>query len=245
MSEFKIQNLKVEIEKKVVVDSVSLSVSSGEVHILMGLNGSGKSSLLNAVAGHPDYKIFNGDVFIDDKNITNLKIEEKAKLGLFFSMQHVPEIAGVTMISFLHRASNILKNEDVSIFDFYKKIEKKADDLNIDSSLLKRELNVGFSGGEKKQAELLQLVALEPKFAILDEIDSGVDADASVKIFSGIKKLSEQGTGFILVTHYNTILNHIIPDFVHIMNEGKVIYSGGAELVSEITKNGFNAIIDG
>ncbi len=243
MSKLEIKNLKVEIEDKVVVDDVSLSASSGEIHILMGLNGSGKSSLLNAVMGHPSYKISGGEIMIDENNITDLKTDEKAKAGLFLSMQHIPEIAGVTMASFLHRAHKALKNEDVSVFDFYRTLEKKAQELDIDTELLKRELNVGFSGGEKKQAELLQLVALAPKFALLDEIDSGVDADASVKIFNGIKKLTRSGTGFILVTHYNTILDHITPDFVHIMHKGKIIHSGSSELISEITKNGFQSIV--
>lgn len=244
MSKLEIKNLKIEIKDGVVVDDASFSVASGEIHILMGLNGSGKSSLLNAVMGHPNYKITGGEIVLDGKEVTNLKTEDKAKLGLFLSMQHIPEIAGVTMVSFLHRAHKILTNEDISVFDFYKTLEKKANELNIDSGLLKRELNVGFSGGEKKQAELLQLVALAPKFAMLDEIDSGVDSDATVKIFSGIKKLAENGTGFILVTHYSTILNHITPDFVHVMNDGKIIHSGESELVSEITKNGFQQIID-
>ncbi len=244
MSKLEIKNLKVEIEDSVVVRDASLSVASGQVHILMGLNGSGKSSLLNAVMGHPSYKISEGEIVLDEREITNLKTDEKAKAGLFLSMQHIPEIAGVTMASFLHRAHRALKGGDVSVFDFYKILEKKARDLDIDTGLLNRELNVGFSGGEKKQAELLQLVALAPKFALLDEIDSGVDADASVKIFNGIKKLAADGTGFILVTHYNTILDHITPDFVHIMHEGKIIHSGGADLISEITKNGFQSIID-
>ena len=242
MSKLEIKNLKVETENKTVIDGVSLSLTSGQVHILMGPNGSGKSSLLNAVMGHPNYNIVGGEVVLDKENVTDLKTNEKAKRGLFLSMQHLPEIGGVTMVSFLYGAYKALKDKNISVLDFYKLLKEKAGELNINSKMLKRELNVGFSGGEKKQAELLQLSVLEPEFALLDEIDSGVDVDAMKKIFKGIKKLAESGTGFLLVTHYSTILDYITPDFVHVMSNGKIIKSGSGDLAVDIKENGFKSI---
>ncbi len=242
MSKLEIKNLKVETEGKIVVDGASLTLSSGEAHILMGPNGSGKSSLVNAIMGHPKYKIVGGKMLLDGKDITNIKVEEKAKNGLFLSMQYLPEIAGVTMASFLYRAYKSVKGEDVPVLDFYKLLEKKAQELNINPLILKRDLHVGFSGGEKKLSELLQLVTLLPKFAFLDEIDSGVDVDSLKKVFKGITKLIEDGTGFLLITHYNTILESITPDFVHVMYNGNIVHSGGHELAEEIAKKGFSFI---
>jgi Fe-S cluster assembly ATP-binding protein len=239
MSKLEIKNLKVETDCKIVVDGVSLSLSSGEINILMGPNGSGKSSLVNAVMGYPNFFITGGQIMLDGKDITKIKTDEKAKSGIFLSMQHLPEIAGVTIVNFLHRAYKILRNKDITVFDFYKLLEEKAVELGIDTELLKRELNVGFSGGEKKQAELLQLSVFEPKFAFLDEIDSGVDMDAVKKIFSGIKKLSDKGTGFLLITHYSDILKNITPDNVYIMKDEKILRSGGEELINDIKEKGF------
>jgi len=242
MSKLEIKNLKVETEGKIVVDGASFTLSSGEVHILMGPNGSGKSSLVNAIMGHPKYKIVEGKILLDGKDITNIKVEEKAKNGLFLSMQYLPEISGVTMASFLYRAYKSVKGEGISVLDFYKLLEQKAQELNINPEILKRDLHVGFSGGEKKLSELLQLVTLLPKFAFLDEIDSGVDVDSLKKVFKGITKLVEKDTGFLLITHYNTILESITPDFVHVMYNGDIVHSGGCELAEEISKKGFSFI---
>jgi len=249
MSKLQIKDLKVETDLpahaggKTVVDGVSFSLDSKQVHILMGPNGSGKSSLLNAIMGHPNYNIVHGEIILDEENVTNIKPDEKANKGLFLSMQHLPEISGVTMASFIYGAYKSLRDKNISVLDFYKLLEERARELNIDPKMLKRELNVGFSGGEKKQAELLQLSILEPKFALLDEIDSGVDVDAMKKIFEGIKKLANKKTGFLLVTHYSTILDYIAPDFVHVMSGGKVIRSGKGELAVEIKEKGFKSII--
>jgi Fe-S cluster assembly ATP-binding protein len=255
MSKLEIKNLKVETDLpatagvaqaggKIVVDDVSFMLDSGTVNILMGPNGSGKSSLVNAIMGHPKYKIIQGNILLDGKDITNLKVEEKAKHGLFLSMQYLPEIEGVTIASFLHRAYKAIKKKEVAVLDFFKLLEEKARELDIDPQMLKRDLHVGFSGGEKKLSELLQLFALEPKFALLDEIDSGVDMDSLKKVFKGITKLSETGTGFLLITHYSTILKYITPTAVHVMHEGKMVRSGGHELVEEINKKGFKEIIN-
>jgi len=243
MSKLEIKNLKIETEGKTVVDGVSLSLNSEEVHILMGPNGSGKSSLVNAVMGHPKYKITGGEILLDGENLTYLKVKDKAKMGLFLSMQYLPEISGVTVASFLYRAYKSVNGEDLSVFDFYKLLEGKAKELDINTEMLKRDLHVGFSGGEKKLSELLQLFALEPKFAFLDEIDSGVDVDSLKKVFKGITKLKEDKTGFLLITHYNTILKYITPDFVHVMDGGKIVRSGGHELAEEIAEKGFKDIV--
>ena len=228
--------------EKTLVEGVTLQLESGKVHILMGPNGSGKSSLLNAVMGHPAYKLTNGAVMLDDEDITDLPTEKKAKAGLFLSMQHLPEIAGVSTTSFLHRAYKELKSSDISPLDFYKQTEKRALEAGIDPAYLKRNVNSGLSGGEKKLSEVLQLLALEPKFAFLDEIDSGVDVDAMKKVYAGINALKEKGIGFLLVSHYPNILEHVAPDTVSVMRGGKIVATGGAELAKKIATNGFENI---
>ena len=193
-----IKNLTVTREGNIVVDGASLEVHSGEVHIVMGPNGGGKSTLLNAVMGHPAYKIVHGALMLDDEDITKLPTEKKAGKGLFLSMQYLPAIYGVTMVTFLHHSYRILKNSEVSVPDFYKSLVAKVKEFGLDENLLKRFVNVGFSGGEKKQAQIIELFALEPKFALLDEIDSGVDVDSLNKVFAAIEKLRKGGTGFII-----------------------------------------------
>ena len=246
MNKLEIKNLIVETDGKVVVNDVSFVVESGEAHVLMGANGSGKTSLLNAIAGHPKYQITQGEILLDGKDISKLPVDERAKAGLFLSMQILPEIEGVTFANFLYTAYKSLKKgkpgfpSDISVLDFYKYLEQKADSVGISKDFLKRELNVGFSGGEKKQSEILQLLALEPKFAFLDEIDSGVDIDAINKVFAGIDQLRKNDTAFLLVTHDSNILDKITPDMVYIMKDGKIAESGGEDLVKEVKEKGFN-----
>ncbi len=239
MPTLEIKNLTVTREGKIVVDDASLDVRSGEVHIILGPNGSGKSTLLNAVMGHPAYKVEGGSVLIDGEDIAILPVEKKAGKGLFLSMQYLPAIGGVTMLTFLHRAYRMLKGNETSVLDFYKSLVEKIKEFDLDESLLKRFVNVNFSGGEKKQAQIIELIALKPKFALLDEIDSGVDIDSLSKVFSAIEKLRKEGTGFIIVTHLSTILEKINPDRVSVMKDGKIVRTGGAELAREILKNGF------
>lgn len=239
-----IKNISIQTDNKEVVHDVSMTLEAGTISVLMGPNGSGKSTFTNGIFGHPKYIILNGSVILEGEDIAGLVTEKKAQKGLFLSMQYLPEIGGVTLASFLHKSYVTLKNSDISILDFYTLLEKKAGELSIDSSFLNRQVNVGLSGGEKKLSEILQLAILEPKFAVLDEIDSGVDVDSLRKVFFAISQLAEKGTGFLLVTHYNAILDHITPQFVHIMKEGRLVKSGGKELVEMIVKEGFTTMVD-
>lgn len=240
MHNFELNNISVETKEKRVATDVSLSMKSGEVHVLMGPNGSGKSSLLSAVFGHPTYKIAAGAVLVDGDDVTAIPTEKKAKRGLFLSMQHIPEIKGVSMLNFLHRAHKELSGKDVSVLDFNKELGAKMEALGIPKEYLRRGVNEGFSGGERKLAEAIQLLALSPKFAFLDEIDSGVDVDSLSKVFAVIDTLKKEGTGFLLITHYSALLKKITPDFVHVMKDGALVRSGGVGLAREIAEKGFN-----
>lgn len=244
MSQLCVNKLSVAVGGKTVVSNASLAIGTGEIHVLMGPNGSGKSSLLNALMGHPKYQISDGTITLGGKDITAERTEEKARAGIFLSLQHLPEIAGVTLTNFLYRAHKA-KDPDskTTPLDFYKLMESKAKEFGIDPSYLRKHLNTGLSGGEKKQSEVLQLLALEPKFALLDEIDSGVDIDALKRVFAVICTLKERGVGFLLVTHYSKILEHITPDHVHVMKKGVIVASGGQELVSKIASDGFESIV--
>src|SRR3989344_4972840 len=244
MSELAINNVTVRTSDKTVVDGASLTIKSGEIHVLMGPNGSGKSSLLNGLMGHPKYQISEGNILLDGEDITSLATEKKARAGIFLSLQHLPEIAGVTLTNFLYRAHKSLKSdESITPLDFYKLMEVKAKEFGIDPTFLRKHLNTGLSGGEKKQSEVLQLLALEPKFALLDEIDSGVDIDALKRVFAVISALRDRGMGFLLVTHYSKLLEHITPDAVTVIKEGRVVASGKGELVEKIAKEGFESLI--
>lgn len=236
---FEVKNISISANEKDVVKNVSFSVRPGEVHVLMGTNGSGKSSLVNGLMGHPKYKIFDGEIFLDDEDITFLSTDKKAKKGLFLSLQHLPEIDGVSFTNFLYRAHKEMKGGDQTLFEFHKYLSEKAKAYGFSPDFLKRSVNVGLSGGEKKQSEAFQLAFFEPKFAFLDEIDSGVDVDALDRIFQVIQGLREKGTGFLLITHYGKILEKITPDYVHIMKDGELVRSGGPELAIEIAENGF------
>ncbi len=242
MSQLEINQLSVSANGAPVIFDASLSLESSKVHILMGPNGSGKSSFLNALMGHPRYVATGGSVSLDGEDITNLSTEQKAKKGLFLSMQHLPEIAGVTLTNFLHRAYKELKNEEITPLDFYKKVESLARDANIDAGFLKKHLNSGLSGGEKKQSEMLQLMALQPTFAFLDEIDSGVDVDAMKKVYAIINTLKTKGMGFLLVSHYPNILEHVTPDTVSVIQGGRITARGKRELAEQIAKTGFDGI---
>ncbi len=235
-----INNLSVTTkEGKVVATDVSISVKQGEIVILMGPNGSGKSSFLNAIMGHPKYEVTSGSIKLGDTEITHLTPEKKAKEGLFLSMQHLPEISGVPLASFLYQAKKDLTGENQSMMDFYKEASNMAQKIGVPEEFLKRSVNKGLSGGEKKLSEILQLSILKPKFALLDEIDSGVDIDALKKVFGAIKILAEEGVGFILVTHHPNVLEYIKPNMVYVMKDGKVERVGGAEIIENLKEKGF------
>ena len=239
-SKLEINNLSVTTkEGKVVATDISISVKQGEVVILMGPNGSGKSSFLNAVMGHPKYEVTGGSIKLGDIDITKLTPEKKAKEGLFLSMQHLPEISGVPLASFLYQAKKDLTGESQSMMDFYKESSNMAQKIGVPEEFLKRSVNKGLSGGEKKLSEILQLSILKPKFALLDEIDSGVDVDALKKVFGAIKILKDEGMGFILVTHHPNVLEYIKPDMVYVMKDGKVERVGGVEIIENLKEKGF------
>ena len=237
-----IQNLTVCVEDKEIVHGVSLTVPSGEFHVIMGPNGSGKSSLVHAVAGHPSYKIRNpkSQIRIDGKNITEAKPEERARSGLMLAFQHPVTIPGVTISNFLRVAYQELHGKkDFNAVVFHKMVLEKMKTLTLDEAFLRRSVNDGFSGGEKKKLEMLQLLVLSPRYAIFDEIDTGLDVDALEKVSSGINTLKKQGVGILLITHYQRILRHSDVDVVYIMVQGKLVKKGSIELIEKIEKQGY------
>lgn len=239
MNTLEIKNIRVEAEKKAVVKNVSFVVQEGTISVLMGPNGSGKSSLVNALMGHPNYKVTEGVILLNGEDITHLSTEKRAKKGLFLSLQHIPKVGGITLASFLHKAYVATHASDISILEFYLELREKADELTINPTLLDRPLTAGLSGGEKKLSEVLQLAILKPKFAILDEIDSGVDVDALHTVFKAVSMLQKEGTGFLVISHHPSLLTHLTPDSVHVMTKGSLVRTDGKELAEEILSKGF------
>jgi len=239
-----INNLHVEIEGKEILKGISLTFEKGKITALMGPNGSGKSTLANALMGNPKYKITKGEIILDGKDITKEAPDVRAKAGLFLSFQHPSEITGVSAQVFLRSALQSTTGKKMNVIEFNKVLKEKMDELNIDDAFRKRFLNVGFSGGEKKRMEILQLAMLNPKYAILDETDSGLDVDALKLVCDSINKVRTKEMGIILITHYNRILKYLHPDYVHVMYKGQIIKSGGKELANYVEENGFKGIID-
>ncbi|MFW6000758.1 MAG: Fe-S cluster assembly ATPase SufC [Halanaerobium sp.] len=235
----KICNLESKVEEEAILKGINLEVEKGETHVIMGPNGSGKSTLANVLMGHPDYEITAGEIDFEGENINDLAVDKRAKKGIFLSFQYPQEIPGVTVENFLRTAKTSVTGENQSIFDFKFLLEEKMKLLDIDESYADRYLNKGFSGGEKKKNEILQMAVLEPKLAILDETDSGLDVDATKTVAEGIKKLSSDDNSMIIITHHNQILDYIEPDYVHVLVEGKIVKSGDIELAREIEKNGY------
>lgn len=241
-----IQDLRVIVEDKPILRGVNLRVKQGEIHALMGPNGAGKSTLANALMGHPSYEITGGKIFFQGQDITELPPDERARMGLFLAFQYPVAIPGVTVANFLRMAINAhrkAEDEDdkgISVPEFRKLLKQKMDDLKISHEFAGRYLNEGFSGGEKKRAEILQLAALEPHIAVLDETDSGLDIDALKIVAGGVNALAGEHLGVLIITHYQRILNYIKPDYVHIMLDGRIVQSGGPELAEHLEEMGYD-----
>ncbi|MBF0752949.1 Fe-S cluster assembly ATPase SufC [Jeotgalicoccus halotolerans] len=243
-SVLEIKNLHVEIDGKEILKGVDLTLKQGEIHAVMGPNGTGKSTLAQAIMGHPSYDVTEGEVLLDGENILEMEVDERAQAGLFLGMQYPSEISGVTNSDFLRSAINAQREEgdEINLMQFIKKLDKNMEYLEMDPDMATRYLNEGFSGGEKKRNEILQLMMLEPKFGILDEIDSGLDIDALRVVSEGINKLRGQEFGSLIITHYQRLLNYITPDVVHVMMRGKVVKSGGKELAERLESEGYDWI---
>ena len=239
-----IKDLKVSTGKKIVLDGIDLSVPAGQVHVIMGPNGSGKSSLANTIMGHPKYSTEQGTIFFCGQNVNAVSADKRAKLGLFLSMQHPAEIEGVCLSNFLRQAYDSLHSKPgkgVSITDFNNMICKAVAILDLDKKMLRRSINSGFSGGEKKRMEVLQLLVLKPKLAILDEIDSGLDIDSLKVVCNGLVAAKKENPelSILLITHYNRILEHMSPDVVYVMRDGCIVRTGGAGIATELEAVGY------
>ncbi|MDI0206152.1 Fe-S cluster assembly ATPase SufC [Staphylococcus aureus] len=240
-STLEIKDLHVSIEDKEILKGVNLTINTDEIHAIMGPNGTGKSTLSSAIMGHPSYEVTKGEVLLDGVNILELEVDERAKAGLFLAMQYPSEITGVINADFMRSAINAKREEgqEINLMQFIKKLDKNMDFLDIDKDMAQRYLNEGFSGGEKKRNEILQLMMLEPKIAILDEIDSGLDIDALKVVSKGINQMRGENFGALMITHYQRLLNYITPDKVHVMYAGKVVKSGGPELAKRLEEEGY------
>ena len=240
-------HVKLEEEDKQILKGVDLTVEAGKVHAIMGPNGSGKSTLSYVLSGREGYEVTDGSVSLEGEDVLELEPEERAALGIFLAFQYPVEIPGVGNMTFLRTALNAQRKakgqEEMSAADFLKLIREKAKHLKIDADMLKRPVNVGFSGGEKKRNEILQMAVLEPKMCILDETDSGLDVDAMKLVADGVNALRSEGRGFLVITHYQRLLDHIVPDVVHIMADGRIVKTGGPELALEVEKNGYGDIL--
>ncbi|EMN6806114.1 Fe-S cluster assembly ATPase SufC [Staphylococcus pseudintermedius] len=240
-STLEIKDLHVSIDDKEILKGVNLTINTGEIHAIMGPNGTGKSTLSSAIMGHPSYEVTQGEVLLDGVNVLELEVDERAKAGLFLAMQYPSEITGVTNADFMRSAINAQREEgnEINLMQFIKKLDKQMDFLDMDKDMAQRYLNEGFSGGEKKRNEILQLMMLQPKFAILDEIDSGLDIDALKVVSKGINEMRVEEFGSLIITHYQRLLNYITPDHVHVMYNGIVVKSGGAELAKRLEEEGY------
>jgi Fe-S cluster assembly ATP-binding protein len=241
-----IENLHAQVDGKAILNGIDLDVKAGEVHAIMGPNGSGKSTLSSVIAGNEDYEVTQGKLLLKGNDLAELDAEERAHLGVFLSFQYPVEIPGVTVTNFIKTAINANRKaqglEEMPASDLLKKIREKAKLLEIDSKFLSRSLNEGFSGGEKKRNEIFQMAMLEPALAILDETDSGLDIDALKIVANGVNKLKGKDNAVVVITHYQRLLDYIIPDFVHVLFDGKIVKSGTKELAHELEKKGYDWI---
>jgi Fe-S cluster assembly ATP-binding protein len=239
---FVVEDLHVSVEGKEILKGVNLAIKKGEVHALMGPNGSGKSTLANAIMGHPRYEVTQGRVMFKGEDMLSLTPDERARRGLFLAFQYPTAVPGVTMVNFLRSALKSVRGEDVPVREFRHLLKETMDLLKMDESFARRYLNDGFSGGEKKRAEVLQMGVLKPQMAVMDETDSGLDIDALRTVSEGVNALSGPDLGVLIITHYQRILNYIKPQFVHVLFDGRIVKSGGDELARELEAKGYDWI---
>lgn len=239
---FVIDGLKASIEEKEILKGINLEIKGGEIHAIMGPNGTGKSTLASALMGHPKYEVTDGKVELDGEDVLEMGVDERARAGLFLAMQYPSEIAGVTNSDFLRSAINARREEgnEISLIKFIRQMEGKMKDLEMNPEFAHRYLNEGFSGGEKKRNEILQMMMLDPKVVILDEIDSGLDIDALKVVAKGVNAMRSEDRGFLIITHYQRLLDYITPDFVHVMMQGRIVKSGGPELAARLEAEGYD-----
>ncbi len=239
---FTIDGLKATVEGKEILKGLSLTIKGGEVHAIMGPNGTGKSTLASALMGHPKYEVTEGSVTLDGEDVLEMATDERARAGLFLAMQYPSEITGVTNADFLRSAINARREEgsEISLIKFIRQMEAKMKELEINPEFMHRYLNEGFSGGEKKRNEILQMMMLDPRIVILDEIDSGLDIDALRIVATGVNAMRSEERGFLIITHYQRLLNYITPDYVHVMMQGRIVKSGGPELAQRLENEGYD-----
>lgn len=244
LATLEIKNLHVSIEDKEILKGVNLTIRTGEIHAVMGPNGTGKSTLSAAIMGHPSYEVTQGEILLDGKNVLEMEVDERARAGLFLAMQYPSEIAGVTNAEFMRSAINARRSEDekMGVREFIQKLDEKMAILDMPEEMAERYLNEGFSGGEKKRNEILQLMMIEPTFAILDEIDSGLDIDALKVVSRGVNAMRGDRFASLIITHYQRLLNYIEPDVVHIMMDGRVVMTGDANLARRLEAEGYKGI---
>ena len=246
MNVLEIKNLHAKIGDQEILKGLSLKVPKGEVHAIMGPNGSGKSTLAKVLSGHPDYEVTEGEVLVDGQNILAMEPDERARLGLFMAFQYPSEIPGVTIANFIRAAlqARLPEGEEIDAIEFYERLYQKMDLLEMDRKFTARAVNDGFSGGEKKRNEILQMAMLEPIYAVLDETDSGLDIDALRIVAKGVNTLRGKNLGILVITHYQRLLEYIIPDYVHVLVKGRIVRSGGKELALELEKKGYDWLLE-
>ncbi len=241
-----VKNLHASIEGNEILNGVNLSVNPGEIHAIMGPNGSGKSTLASVLTGREDYDVSEGQILFEGKDLMEMEPEERARAGLFLAFQYPVEIPGVSMTNFMKQSVNEIRKaqgkEELKSTDFLKFMREKAKMVNIDEKMMKRAVNEGFSGGEKKRNEILQMALIEPKLAVMDETDSGLDIDALKTVANGVNQLRSDNNAFVIITHYQRLLNHIIPDYVHILSDGKIVKSGDKNLAIELEEKGYDTL---
>ncbi|AQW21089.1 ABC transporter ATP-binding protein [Lentilactobacillus curieae] len=243
MANLEIKNLSVAVEDKTILNGVNLTINDGEVHALMGPNGTGKSTLSETIMGNPRYRVTDGEIMLNGQDLLKMTVDERARNGIFLAMQYPMEVAGISNADFIHSAMNAKNaNHAVPVLQFMQKLEQNMNFLDMKPEVAERDLNEDFSGGEKKRNEILQMMMLQPELAILDEIDSGLDIDALKVVAKGINSMRDNKFSALMVTHYQRLLNYVVPDVVHIMMDGKIVETGGPELAQQLEKTGYSDI---